>query len=93
MQLVVLTTESKLQFYFYLFGNGFSDLLYFGPRCFFDPVTNYISLYSTFVCENNARAPGDHKTYILTNQGGGRNRIDPVSCNLIQSHIEILGSK
>ena len=39
--------------------------------CYKPPVTNYVLLYSTLLCENNARAPGGHKTYIPTKLGGG----------------------
>ena len=41
------------------------------PVFFWPPVTNYVLLYSTLLCKNNARAPGGHKKYIPTKLGGG----------------------
>ena len=54
---------------------GFLDLFCFGPQCFmWPPATNYVLFCSVLLCKNNARAPGGHKTYILTRWG---NKIDP----------------
>ena len=35
------------------------------------PATNYVLLYSTLLCKNNARASRGHKTYIPTKLGVG----------------------
>ena len=48
----------------------------FPASVFMTPVKNYVLLYSTLQCKNNARAPWSHKTYIPTKLGG-RNIIDP----------------
>ena len=45
------------------------------PALFYAPVANYVLLYSTLLCKNNAHALGDHKTYIPTKLGG--DRLDP----------------
>ena len=49
-----------------------------GFQCFFlifmTPVTNYLLLCSTLLCNKATRAPGVHKRFMLTKLGGGQNR-------------------
>ena len=52
--------------------NKFSDLFCSPPSVFYaPPVTNYMLLYSTFLCKKIARAPGGRKKYKPTKLGGG----------------------
>ena len=55
------------------------------------PIKNYMLLYSTLLCKKIVRAPGGHKKFMLTKlgggggEGGGQNKIDPLSVFLSTS--------